>query len=78
MVVGMLAGYMGKRVDNLLMRFTDVVYAFPDLLFFIIVMVALRDSALGKMLNACCCSSWRWQSSIGLASHASCVARYCR
>jgi oligopeptide transport system permease protein len=50
-VVGMLAGYMGKRVDNLLMRLTDIVYAFPDLLFFIIVMVALRDSLIGKMLN---------------------------
>ncbi len=49
--VGMLAGYYGGRTDNLLMRFTDVVYAFPDLLFFIIVMVALRDSPIGHLLN---------------------------
>jgi len=49
--IGMLAGYVGGRVDNLLMRLTDVVYAFPDLLFFIIVMVALRDSFIGQFMN---------------------------
>lgn len=49
--VGLLAGYTGGRVDNLLMRFTDVIYAFPDLLFFIIVMIALRDSFIGQALN---------------------------
>jgi len=50
-VVGMIAGYFGGRLDNLLMRITDVVYAFPDLLFFIIVMVSLRDSFIGQMMN---------------------------
>ncbi len=49
--VGLLAGFRGGRLDNLLMRFGDVVYAFPDLLFFIIVMTALRDTALGQLLN---------------------------
>jgi oligopeptide transport system permease protein len=49
--VGLLAGYFGGRVDNLLMRFTDIVYAFPDLLFFIIVMTALRNTMLGQFLN---------------------------
>ncbi len=34
--VGMLAGFLGGRTDNYLMRLTDVIYAFPDLLFFII------------------------------------------
>lgn len=50
-IVGMIAGYSGGRVDNLLMRLTDIVYAFPDLLFFIIVMVSLRDTFLGEILN---------------------------
>jgi len=50
-LVGMIAGYFGGRVDNLLMRFTDVIYAFPDLLFFIIVMVSLRDTFIGQLLN---------------------------
>lgn len=49
--VGLVAGYWGGRVDNMLMRLTDIVYAFPDLLFFIIVMTALRNTALGQMLN---------------------------
>ncbi len=50
-VVGLLAGYYGGRWDNLLMRLTDVIYAFPDLLFFIVVMVALRDTFLGNLFN---------------------------
>lgn len=49
--IGLLAGYSGGRADNLLMRMTDVAYAFPDLLFFIIVMVALRDTFLGNLMN---------------------------
>ncbi len=49
--VGLLAGYYGGRWDNLLMRVTDVIYAFPDLLFFIVVMVALRDTFIGNLFN---------------------------
>jgi oligopeptide transport system permease protein len=49
--VGMISGYAGGRTDNLLMRITDVVYAFPDLLFFIIVMVSMRDTPLGQAFN---------------------------
>ncbi len=33
------------------MRITDVVWGFPDLLFYIIVMVALRDSPIGNLWN---------------------------
>jgi len=49
--IGMLAGYRGGRLDNLLMRTADIIYAFPSLLFFIIVMTALRDTPLGQALN---------------------------
>jgi oligopeptide transport system permease protein len=49
--VGLIAGYAGGRVDNLLMRFTDIMYGYPDLLFFIIVMVSLRETFLGQVLN---------------------------
>lgn len=49
--VGMIAGYAGGMTDNLLMRFTDIVYAFPDLLFFIIMITALRDTWIGNLLN---------------------------
>jgi oligopeptide transport system permease protein len=49
--IGAIAGWFGGRIDNLLMRFTDVVYAFPDLLFIILLSVAFRDTALGHALN---------------------------
>ena len=42
--IGAIAAYAGGRVDNLLMRFTDVMYAFPDLLFVIIFMAAFGPS----------------------------------
>jgi oligopeptide transport system permease protein len=44
LTVGGLAGYFGGRIDNWLMRFTDVFYAFPDLLFVIIITAALGAS----------------------------------
>jgi oligopeptide transport system permease protein len=47
--IGMLAGYLGGWLDNILMRVTDVVYAFPDLLFVIIIMATLRNTALGEI-----------------------------
>lgn len=51
MTVGMAAGFFGGRTDNYLMRFTDIVYAFPDILFFIIMLTALRDTWIGQLLN---------------------------
>lgn len=49
--VGMLSGYAGGTLDNVLMRLTDIIYAFPDLLLFIIVMVSLRETAVGQAMN---------------------------
>lgn len=49
--VGMMAGFFGGRVDNILMRLTDIVYAFPDLLFFILMITALRDTWIGGLFN---------------------------
>jgi oligopeptide transport system permease protein len=39
--IGLVSGYFGGWIDNLLMRFTDVMYAFPDLLFVLIIVAAL-------------------------------------
>jgi oligopeptide transport system permease protein len=49
--VGLVAGYTGGAVDNVMMRITDVFYAFPGLLFYIILMVTLRDTAVGRLMN---------------------------
>jgi ABC-type dipeptide/oligopeptide/nickel transport system permease subunit len=50
-IIGLAAGYAGGRWDNLLMRITDVVWGFPDLLFFVVVMIALRDTPIGDFAN---------------------------
>jgi oligopeptide transport system permease protein len=49
--IGALAGWFGGRLDNLLMRFTDVIYAFPDLLFIILLSVAFRQTFFGRALD---------------------------
>lgn len=41
--IGSAAALLGGRADNLLMRLTDIVYAFPDLLLIILLSAALRD-----------------------------------
>jgi oligopeptide transport system permease protein len=48
---GLLAGWLGGRWDNLLMRGVDVVYAFPSLLFFIILQASLRQTWFGQLLG---------------------------
>ena len=49
--LGLIAGYAGGRVDDLLMRLTDVVYAFPALLLAIIMQISFGDSLVGGWLN---------------------------
>ena len=44
--LGAIAGYYGGKVDLTLMRFVDVMYAFPTLLFVILVMTALGAGLL--------------------------------
>lgn len=44
--LGAIAGYAAGRTDTILMRFVDVMYAFPQLLFVILIM-----SALGRGLQ---------------------------
>lgn len=49
--VGMTAGFFGGWLDQLLMRFTDIIYAFPDLLFVIIIVATLRGTELGTAMD---------------------------
>ncbi len=49
---GSISGYLGGRVDNLMMRFVDVMYGFPTLLFIILIMVVLpSENAVQGMVN---------------------------
>lgn len=43
--LGLTSGYMGGRVDNLIMRFTDIMYAFPTLLLIILLMSFFRATS---------------------------------
>jgi oligopeptide transport system permease protein len=49
--IGALAGWFGGRTDNILMRFTDVMYAFPDLLFIILLSVVFRETPIGHAMD---------------------------
>src|SRR4030043_91811 len=42
--IGAISAYAGGRVDNLIMRFVDVMYAFPDLLLIILLRAVLVGS----------------------------------
>ena len=44
-VYGSISGYFGGKVDNIMMRVVDVLYAFPSLLFIILLMAFFRGSA---------------------------------
>ncbi|MEP7290242.1 MAG: ABC transporter permease [Chloroflexota bacterium] len=48
LIVGLMAGYLGGKVDNLLMRAVDVMYAFPTLLLIILLMAVFRTSFEGQ------------------------------
>jgi oligopeptide transport system permease protein len=50
-LIGMTAGSSGGVMDNLLMRLADVMYAFPQLLWLIIVTVTFRDSWIGAQMS---------------------------
>jgi len=51
MLVGGAAALGGKYADTLLMRFTDVIYAFPDLLFVILLQQVLSGTRLAAYMG---------------------------
>jgi oligopeptide transport system permease protein len=50
LAIGLAAGYFGGRIDNLLMRFTDIWYAFPDLLFVLVVVSVFQQYTFGHIV----------------------------
>lgn len=49
-LLGLMAGYMGKRVDAVIMRLADVVLAYPSLLLAMVVMYTLGASILNMFI----------------------------
>ncbi len=62
LVYGSISGYLGGRVDTLMMRFVDLMYAFPTLLFIILLMVILGSTsglpAVRNLVGAIGLVSW--------------------
>lgn len=55
--IGAISGYVAGKTDNALMRFVDVMYAFPQLLFVILIMSAL-GGGLVQMFIALGVTGW--------------------
>lgn len=50
MLYGSISGYLGGKVDIVMMRIVDVIYSLPDLLLVILLQVVL-DKSLGKLIE---------------------------
>jgi ABC-type dipeptide/oligopeptide/nickel transport system permease subunit len=56
-VVGLIAGYYGGIADTILMRFTDMMFAFPDILLAILIM-AIRGPGMTNVFAALAVTYW--------------------
>ncbi|MDA3790908.1 MAG: ABC transporter permease [Desulfobacula sp.] len=56
--IGLLAGYYGGKLDEVFMRFTDIVYGMPFLPF-LIVLISLFGRNIWFVIIAICCIIWR-------------------
>ena len=51
MTVGSLAGYLGGKVDLIIMRIVDIIYSLPDMLMVILLASVLKQSGLDKAIE---------------------------
>jgi peptide/nickel transport system permease protein len=56
--IGIIAGYYGGTIDDILMRFTDIVYGIPFLPF-AVILVALLGPGLSNIILAIVLIAWR-------------------
>jgi peptide/nickel transport system permease protein len=56
--IGLIAGYFGRRLDDLLMRLTDIVYGIPFLPF-AMILLALLGPSLWNIILAITLITWR-------------------
>ena len=57
LILGSLAGYVGKWVDDLIMRISDITFAFPGLLL-AIAMAAVLGPSIQNVIIALCATGW--------------------
>ena len=58
---GAIAGFAGGWVDNIMMRFTDILYTIPDILLIIILSMALRP----KLEDLSTHAGFAWMQTVG-------------
>lgn len=58
---GAVAGFAGGWIDNIMMRFTDILYTIPDILLIIILAMVLREPL--KQLSMV--NSFKWMQTVG-------------
>ena len=56
-IYGGLAGYLGGRVDMVLMRIVDILSSLPSLLYIVLIML-IFGSNMGSVILALCFTSW--------------------
>ncbi len=54
---GGISGYVGGRVDMVMMRIVDIIYAVPSLIYVVLILLVFGDS-IGSMMLAICLTSW--------------------
>ena len=57
--LGLIAGYFGGKVDEIIMRSADMILAFPSLLLAVAIIASLGPSLLNALL-AICIPWWPW------------------
>ena len=67
-LVGMLAGYYGRWIDTILMRFVDMMFSFPRLFLLIIFGVFFKGMTLGVIVLVLGLLSWMTTSRLVRAS----------
>ena len=54
---GGISGYVGGRVDMIMMRIVDIIYVVPSLIYVVLILLVFGDS-IGSMMLAICLTSW--------------------
>ena len=54
---GGISGYVGGKVDMVMMRIIDIIYAVPSLIYIVLILLVFGDS-IGSMMLAICLTSW--------------------
>ncbi len=68
--LGVIAGYVGGKVDDVIMRVTDMFLAFPSLVLALVIAFALGPSLINSMI-AISVAWWPWYTRLARADAAS-------